>query len=148
MMKKFNQQMENLENDPLQKKLKMRLMENFFNKKNTYKHRIKIAVGFSILFLVLTITFLLQPDIPTKLNAITFGTKSTEKKPDVLKEKVVSPLPYTSINNPKFKRNVMPQLYEEDGAYLIRQYSSNNDDGVVIVSKFDNGEKINTNQIY
>jgi len=155
-MKNFKEKMENLDvpelnNDPLQNKLKRKLIHTYFRKENNYKKLFKIAVGFCLLFFATTVIFLANPNIPHKIHTFAFEEMSSNLVHDTKNQTNLhdEAIKYTSINNPKFEQNIQPYKYEEENAYLIRQYSSRENEGVIVVSKFDNDEKqITTNQIY
>ncbi|MBS3767784.1 MAG: hypothetical protein KGY75_06670 [Candidatus Cloacimonetes bacterium] len=154
MTKKFEQQMENLdvpvlENDPLKNQLKRNLENEFFPRKDIYRQKFRIAVSFCVLFLIVAITFWIEPRLPTKLHQIAFGKKIVEKHKKIEHAPLDKPMLYTSIDNPKFSEKIIPEHYQEDVAYLIRHYSSQNDNAVVVVSKFGNEpKKSNDNIIY
>ena len=141
-MDNFNKEMQNLqinkiENDPLQKELRNKIHNKYFTATESYRFRFQFVMGFAtVLFLVL-LTFIINPQIPTNIHSMAFNLQTVKPINKIDDSQVqYQNIRYTSLENPIMSRNIEPDRYKEDNAYLIRKYSADNNDAILVVSEF------------
>jgi len=142
-MKKFEETLVKIEvpiikDELLEQELHSQLINRYFSTTKKVYTGLRWAVGFAVLFFVVALTLVIKPQFALKAHELTFrySTDSSVKSKETTG--LNDCLKYTSIRNPSIPNNIDPEKYQEDKAYVIRKYKSQEtDDAVLIVSEFD-----------
>ncbi|MEA2104295.1 MAG: hypothetical protein U9P79_06615 [Candidatus Cloacimonadota bacterium] len=132
-----NLQIPNIENASFQNTLKNQIHSKYFTAAESYRLKFRFAIGFATAIFLVLLIFIINPQIPTNINSIAFNLQ-TAKPGNEIDESYAKyqNIRYTSLENPVIGRNIEPGRYKEDNAYLIRKYSADNNDAILVVSEF------------
>ncbi len=134
--KLMNMKVEKPEITNFRHELKRDLINKFVHEKN-YQTQFRLAFGFSCIMLFFTILTIFDPRVAVKLNEITFNSYQNQvEELDFSNPAPFQNLQYTTINNPKLMEQIDAEGYEEEKAYIIRQYRGENKKPVMVVSEF------------
>ena len=134
--KLLNMKVEKPEITNFKHELRRDLISKFMHEKN-YQIQYRLAFGFSCIMLFFTLLTIFDPRVAVKLNEITFNSYQNQVgKFDNSNPVSLEDLQYTTINNPKLMEKIDTEGYEEEKAYIIRQYRGENKKTVMVVSEF------------
>ena len=132
-----------LDNDPLEHELRRELLDRYFSPVRKYRRNSRFAFGFAGVLVVLMCTIVLNPRIAYELNSFAYREEKFSRvvgRGDAGFER--DDMTYTSIYNPELAKKIDPGKYEEDTAFIIRRYTSPDEGSIMIVSEFDQEERV------
>ncbi|MDP8268901.1 MAG: hypothetical protein P9L97_09255 [Candidatus Tenebribacter davisii] len=140
-----------IESDKFKQTLHDKLVNKYYKKENIYKIKFRYSVAFACVMALIAVSVIIFPEISIKANEIAFKndlTSQEENNTDYSDDEFFKKFAedndkfyYTSINNPNLKNRIDPTKYEEDKAYIIRKYVSQDSHAVMIISEFNKPEQ-------
>jgi len=125
------------ETTDFQHKLRRDLIGKFVKEKSGYQTQFRLAFGFSCVMLFFAFLIVADPRVAVKLNELTLNNyQEQSENQDLSNPLPTADLQYTTINNPKLMQKIDAEGYEEEKAYIIRQYRASNKEPVMVVSEF------------
>jgi hypothetical protein len=154
-MKKFEEILDTIEvpvlqDDSLEHELRSQLINRYFSSTKRVYASLRWAVGFAVFFFAIALTLIIKPQFAAKAHSFTFRDSERSAVKQTMPVDFDNCMRYTSIQNPSIRDKIDPKEYQEDKAYVIRKYKSQEtDDAVLIVSEFDTQQpQLAYNQIF
>lgn len=138
------------EDAEFENELRFRLLNDFFEPARKYRLKLRLALAAAALLAVFSVSLVAFPRLAFDLHALAVAEDSSMEPPASARTIPASfnagarsaevpgkSMPYTTIHHPGLARKIDPSLYEEEKAYVIRKYTSRDNEALMIVSEFD-----------